>query len=112
VILRDLTPKRDFTSARDCPRALSHLAESERLERFTSIVATGDSISITEKVNLYLDLARVRSLEVKYLPADDERWPVREQGMSNACFGVLGRKPEETLRQSISHPQDAERKRA
>ena len=63
-------------------------------------------------VNLYLDLARVQPIEVKSLPADDERSPGREPGMSNACLGVLGWKREETLRQSISQPQDAERKRA
>jgi hypothetical protein len=63
-------------------------------------------------VNLYLDLARVRPIEVKSLPADDERSPVCEPWTSHACLGVLGWKPEETLRQSISHPQDAERKGA
>jgi nucleoside-diphosphate-sugar epimerase len=108
--LRDLTPKRDFISARDCVRALWHLAEFGTPGTMYN-VAAGDSISITEIVNLYLDLARVRPIEVKSRPADDERSSLREQWLSNARLRALGWKPEETLRQAISDQLDAERKR-
>jgi GDP-4-dehydro-6-deoxy-D-mannose reductase len=110
LTLRDLTPKRDFISARDCARALWHLAEFGTLGT-TYNVASGDSISIAEMVNLYLDLARVRPIEVKSCPADDERSSVREQWLSNARLRALGWKPEETLRQAIKDQLDAERKR-
>jgi GDP-4-dehydro-6-deoxy-D-mannose reductase len=108
--LRDLTPKRDFISARDCVRALWHLAEFGT-QGATYNVASGDSIAIADMVNLYLDLARVRPIEVKSHPADEERSSVREQWLSNARLRALGWKPEETLRQSVSDQLDAERKR-
>lgn len=109
--LRDLTPKRDFISARDCVRALWHLAEFGA-PGTTYNVAAGDSIEITEIVNLYLDLARVQPIEVKSRLAVEGRSPVREQWVSNARVRALGWKPEETLRQAISDQLDAERKRA
>jgi nucleoside-diphosphate-sugar epimerase len=109
--LRDLTPKRDFISARDCVRALWHLAEFGT-PGTTYNVAAGDSIAITDIVSLYLDLARVRPIEVKSRPADDERSSLREQWLSNASLRSLGWKPEETLRQAVSDQLDAERKRA
>jgi GDP-4-dehydro-6-deoxy-D-mannose reductase len=109
--LRDLTPKRDFISARDCVSALWHLAEFGT-PGTTYNVAAGDSIAITEMVNLYLDLARVRLIEVKSRPADDKRSSVQEQWLSNSRLRALGWKPEETLRQAISDQLDAERKRA
>jgi nucleoside-diphosphate-sugar epimerase len=108
--LRDLTPKRDFISARDCVRALWHLAEFGT-PGTTYNVAAGDSIAITDIVSLYLDLARVRPIEVKSRPADDERSSLREQWLSNASLRSLGWKPEETLRQAVSDQLDAERKR-
>jgi nucleoside-diphosphate-sugar epimerase len=111
LTLRDLTPKRDFISARDCVRALLHLAEFGT-PGTTYNVAAGDSIAITEMVNLYLDLARVRPIEVKSRPADEERSSVREQWLSNARLRALGWKPEETLHEAISDQLDAERKRA
>jgi nucleoside-diphosphate-sugar epimerase len=109
--LRDLTPKRDFISVRDCVRALWHLAEFGNAGT-TYNVAAGDSIAITEIVNLYLELAHVRPIEVRSRPANDERSLVQEQWLSNARLRVLGWKPEETLRQAISDQLDAERKRA
>ena len=111
LTLRDLTPKRDFISARDCVRALWHLSE-RGTPATTYNVAAGDSIAISEIVNLYLELARVRPIEVKSHPADDERSSVREQWLSNARLRSLGWKPEETLRQAVSDQLDAERKRA
>jgi nucleoside-diphosphate-sugar epimerase len=75
-------------------------------------VAAGDSIAISEIVNLYLELARVRPIEVNSHPADDERSSVREQWLSNARLRSLGWKPKETLRRAISDQLDAERKRA
>ena len=111
LTLRDLTPKRDFISARDCVRALWHLAEFGTPGTAYN-VAAGDSIALTDIVKLYLDLARVRPIEVESRPADDERSSLREQWLSNARLRVLGWKAEETLRQAISGQLDAERKRA
>jgi GDP-4-dehydro-6-deoxy-D-mannose reductase len=108
--LRDLRPKRDFISARDCVRALWHLAEFGT-PGTTYNVAAGDSIAITEMVNLYRDLACVRPIEVKSRTADDERSSVREQWLSNARLRALAWKPEETLRQAVSDQLDSERKR-
>ena len=65
-----------------------------------------------EMVNLYLDLARVRPIEVKSHPANEERSSVQEQWVSNARLRALGWKPEETLRQAISDQLDVERTRA
>jgi GDP-4-dehydro-6-deoxy-D-mannose reductase len=110
LTLRDLTPKRDFISARDCVRALWHLSEFG-MPGTTYNVAAGESIAIADMVNLYLDLARVRPIEVKSRPADDERSPVQEQWLSDARLRALGWKPEETLRQAVSDQLDAERKR-
>ncbi|MFZ0955621.1 MAG: NAD(P)-dependent oxidoreductase [Candidatus Sulfotelmatobacter sp.] len=109
--LRDLTPKRDFISARDCVRALWHLAEFGNPGTAYN-VAAGDSIAITDILKLYLDLARVRPIEVKSRPADDERSSVQEQWLSNARLRALGWKLEETLRQAISEQLDAERNRS
>lgn len=109
--VRDLTPKRDFISARDCVRALWHLAEFGTQGAIYN-VASGDSISITEMVSLYLDLARVRLIEVNSCPTDDERSSLREQWLSNARLRALGWKSEDTLRQAVSDQLDAERKRA
>ena len=67
LTLRDLTPKRDFISARDCVRALWHLSE-RGTPATTYNVAAGDSIAISEIVNLYLELARVRPIEVNLTP--------------------------------------------
>lgn len=110
LTLRDLTPKRDFISARDCVRALWHLAEFGTPGTAYN-VAAGHSISITEMVNLYLELARVRPIEVSSRPTGGERSSVREQWLSNARLRALGWNPEETLRQAISDQLDAERKR-
>jgi len=110
LTLRDITPKRDFISARDCVRALWHLAEFGTPGTIYN-VATGDSVSITEMVSLYLDLAQVRPIEVNSRPADVERSSLSEQWLSNARLCALGWKPEETLRQAISDQLDAERKR-
>ncbi len=110
LTLRDLAPKRDFISARDCVRALWHLAELGT-PGTTYNVAAGDSIAISEIVSLYLELARVRPIEVNSHLADDERSSLREQWLSNAHLRALGWKPEETLRQAINDQLDAERKR-
>jgi nucleoside-diphosphate-sugar epimerase len=111
LTLRDLTPKRDFISARDCARALWHLGEFGT-QGATYNVASAESISIRETVNLYLDLARVRPIEVNSHPASGERSSLHEQWISNARLRALGWKSEETLRQAISDQLDVERKRA
>jgi nucleoside-diphosphate-sugar epimerase len=111
LTLRDLTPKRDFISAHDCARALWHLAEFGT-RGATYNVASGESISITAIVSLYLDLARVRPIEVKSHPTSEERSSLHEQWLSNTRLRALGWKPEETLRQAISDQLDVERKRA
>jgi len=113
LTLRDLTPKRDFISARDCARALWHLAEVGSAGAIYN-VAAGNSISIAEIVEIFLDLARVRRIGVKTSPRDkdEERSSLREQWVSNARLLSLGWKPEETMRQAIGDLLDAERKRA
>jgi GDP-4-dehydro-6-deoxy-D-mannose reductase len=108
LTLRDLKPKRDFISARDCARALWHLSEFGMHGTIYNI-ASGDSISIAEIVGFFLDLAQVRPIEVKSCPTDEERSAVREQWLSNARLLALGWKPEETVRQAISDQLAAER---
>jgi nucleoside-diphosphate-sugar epimerase len=110
LTLRDLKPKRDFISARDCARALWHLAEVGT-PGATYNVASGESISIAEIVSVFLDLANVKPIEVKSWPTDEERSSVREQWLSNARLLALGWKPEETVRKAISDQLAAERKR-
>jgi nucleoside-diphosphate-sugar epimerase len=111
LTLRDLRPLRDFISAHDCVRALWHLAEFGTPAAMYN-VASGESISIAEVVKLFLDLARVRPIEVSARPTDDERSSVSEQWLSNARLRALGWQPEESLRQAISHQLDAERTRS
>jgi nucleoside-diphosphate-sugar epimerase len=111
ITLRDLRPKRDFISARDCARALWHLAEFGTPGAIYN-VASGASISIAEIVCVFLDLAQVRPIEVKSCPTDEGRSPVREQWLSNARLVALGWRPEETVRQAISDQLAAERKRS
>jgi nucleoside-diphosphate-sugar epimerase len=111
--LRDLTPKRDFISARDCARALSHLADVGSAGAIYN-VAAGNSISIAEVVDIFLDLARVRPIEVRSCPTDkdEERSSLREQWVSNVRLLSLRWKPEETMPQAIGDLLDAERKRS
>ena len=111
--LRDLTPKRDFIAARDCGRALWHLAEGASLGAIYNVSA-GNSISIAEVVDVFLDLARVRPIEVRGCPTDkdEERSSLREQWVSNARLLSLGWKPEDNIRQAVGDLLDAERKRS
>lgn len=111
LTLRDLKPKRDFISTRDCARALWQLAEFGTSGTIYN-VASGNSISIAEIVSVFLGLAHVRPIEVKSCPTDEERSTVREQWLSNARLRALGWKPEETVRQAIGDQLAAERKRA
>jgi len=108
LTLGDLTPKRDFISAHDCVSALWHLAKhGERGAIYN--VADGSSISISEIVEIYLRLARVRPIEVRVLPAEGERSSVKEQWVSSAKLLALGWKPRETLQDAIRDQLDAER---
>jgi len=110
VTLRDLEPKRDFISVRDCVRALWTLAESG-IPGAVYNVASGESTAIADIVRIFLDLARVRPIAVRTLPSDEVRSSVREQCVSNARLRGLGWKPEETVRQAIGNQLDAERSR-
>jgi len=111
VTLRDLRPKRDFISVRDCVSALWHLAEfGESGEIYN--VASGVSISIADMVEVYVNLARVRPIEVKVLPVTSERSSVREQWVSNAKLKALGWRSRETLKEAIRGQLEAERARA
>jgi GDP-4-dehydro-6-deoxy-D-mannose reductase len=111
VTLRDLRPRRDFLAARDCVRALHHLAEfGERGAIYN--VASGVSTSIAEIVEIYLSLARIRPIEVRVLPVESERSSVQEQWVSNARLIALGWKAQETMREAICGQLDAERARA
>jgi len=108
LTLRDLRPRRDFISARDCVRALWHLGEFGTPGTIYN-VASGHSIAIAEIVNIFLDLARVRPIEVRAHPTEEERSTVREQWVSNAKLLALGWKPADTVRQAIGDQLDAER---
>lgn len=110
VTLRDLRPKRDFISARDCASALWHLAEHGQRGAIYN-VASGSSISISEIAELYLSLARVRPIEVRSLPVEGERSSVQEQWLSNAKLLALGWKLQESLQDAIRDQLDAERAR-
>ena len=111
VTLRDLSPKRDFISARDCARALWHLSQFGKSGE-TYNVASARSTSIGEVVEIYKSLARVGPIEVRTVPVKGERSPVQEQWLSNAKLLALGWTPQMTLRQAISDQLDAERARA
>jgi nucleoside-diphosphate-sugar epimerase len=111
VTLRDLKPKRDFISARDCVRALWRLAESGECGA-TYNVASGVSTSIAKIVSIYLSLARVRPIEVRVIPAEGQRSSVQEQWLSNAKLLALGWKAQQTLRDAIYEQLEAERARA
>jgi nucleoside-diphosphate-sugar epimerase len=75
-------------------------------------VARGESTAIAEIVRIFLDLARLRPIEVRTLPSGEVRSSVREQWVSNTRMRALGWKPEETVRQAIGDQLDAERYRA
>lgn len=109
--LRDLKPKRDFIAARDCVRALWHVAECGTPGAVYN-VASGASISISEIVSVFLDLAQVKPIEVRSRPSAEERSSVQEQWVSNARLRALGWKPEETLRKAIGAQLADERKRS
>jgi nucleoside-diphosphate-sugar epimerase len=111
VTLRDLRPKRDFIAARDCARALWHLAERGECGA-TYNVASGVSTSIADIVEIYLSLARVHPVEVRVIPVEGQRSSVQEQWLSNAKLVALGWKAQETLREAICEQLDAERARA
>jgi len=111
VTLRDLSPKRDFISARDCARALWHLSQFGKSGE-TYNVASARSTSIGEVVEIYKSLARVGPIEVRTVPVKGERSPVQEQWLSNAKLLALGWTPQMILRQAISDQLDAERARA
>ena len=111
LTLRDLTPKRDFIAARDCARALWHLAEHAEGAAIYN-VASGVSTSIAEVVDSYLNLARVQPIKVNSLSVEGERSSVQEQWVSNVKLRALGWKPQETLRDAIRDQLDTERARA
>ena len=92
-------------------RAFWHLAEFGTPGSVYNVVR-GESISIAEVLSIFLDLARVRPIETKSYPAEQERSSVREQWISNARLLALGWKPEETLLEAVRDQLDAERKRA
>jgi nucleoside-diphosphate-sugar epimerase len=110
-MLRDLEPKRDFICVRDCVRALWTMAGSGTAGAVYN-GASGESTAIAETVRIFLDLARVRPIEVRTLPSDEVRSSVREQWVSNTRMRALGWKPEETVRQAIGTQLDAERYRS
>ena len=110
LMLRDLEPKRDFISVLDCVRALWTMVESGTPGAVYN-VASGASTGIADIVRVFLDLARVRPIEVRTLPSGEDRSSVREQWVSNARMRALGWKPEETVRQAIANLLDAQRDR-
>lgn len=111
ITLRDLTPKRDFISARDCVSSLWHISKLGKSGEIYN-VASARSTSISEVVEIYKSLARVSPIEVRTAPVEGERSPVQEQWLSNAKLLALGWTPQMTLWQAICDQLDAERARA
>ena len=111
LTLRDLSPKRDFFSVRDCVRALWCISEAGAPGAIYN-VASGVSTAVADVVELYLSLARVRPIEVRSITAAGERSPVQEQWLSNANLRVLGWGPQETLPDAVRDHLEAERARA
>ena len=110
ITLRDLEPKRDFISARDCAEGLRTIAQHGECGKIYNL-ARGESISIREIVEVYLSLAQVRPIEVKLVPVTGERSTVREQWVSNHRMRMLGWVPRETLRDAVEAQLKAERAR-
>jgi GDP-4-dehydro-6-deoxy-D-mannose reductase len=110
VTLRDLSAKRDFISVHDCARALCFLGEFGE-PGATYNVASGSSTPITEIVDVYLRLSRVRPIHVRVLSSGDERSPISEQWLSNARLLALGWKPQESIADAIQRQLEAERAR-
>jgi len=108
LTLRDLKPKRDFLSVRDCVRALWCISEAGTPGAVYN-VASGVSTAVADLVALYLNLARVRPIEVRSIAAAGERSPVQEQWMSNASLQTLGWRHRETLLDAVRDQLDAER---
>lgn len=111
LVLRDLTPQRDFISAGDCVRALWQVAEAGTPGQIYN-VASGVTTPVKDVVDIYLSLARVNPIAVQCNPVNHERSSVQEQWISNARLLALGWRPAETLRQAISDQLEAERRRA
>ena len=111
LTLRDLSPKRDFLSVRDCVRALWCISESGSPGRIYN-VASGVSTAVADVVKLYLNLAQVRPIEVRSFPAADERSSIQEQWVSNEKLRALGWRPQETLLDAVRDHLEGERARA
>ena len=111
LTLRDLSPKRDFFSVRDCARALWCIAESGRPGAVYN-VAGGVSTAVADVVKLYLSLAQVWPIEVRSFPAADERSSIQEQWVSNEKLRALGWRPQETLLDAVRDHLEGERARA
>ena len=110
VVLRSLSAKRDFLGVGDCVRALWRLSE-QGSEGEIYNVAAGTSTSIAEIVKMFLELARVRPIEVVQREAEQERSTIREQWISNAKMTSLGWRTEENLPQVIADLLESERQR-
>jgi GDP-4-dehydro-6-deoxy-D-mannose reductase len=111
LALRDLTPKRDFISARDCVRALWHMAEFGTSDSVYN-VASGVATPIAQIVEIFRELSLARPIEVRSCLRDGERSSVLEQYVSNKRLLALGWKPEQTMREAIGEQLQAERGRA
>jgi nucleoside-diphosphate-sugar epimerase len=111
VVLRSLSPKRDFLGVRDCVRALWCLMEKGESGGIYN-VAAGTSIAIAEIVNVFLNLARVRPIEVVNRESANERSTIQEQWISNSRIISLGWRQEGSLQQVIADLLEAERQRA
>jgi len=111
LVLRDLSPRRDFIPVGDCVRALWQIAESGG-SGVVYNVASGFSTSVAKIVDTYLALSHVRPIEVQVSHREDERSPVQEQWISNTRLLGLGWQSAQTLRQVISDHLETERRRA
>ena len=108
VVLRDLSPQRDFIPVNDCVRAIWQIAESGRSGE-TYNVASGTSTAVRSIVDTYLSLARVAPIEIQSTAGTGERSSIHEQWLSNARLCALGWSTAQSLLDAIAEHLDAER---
>jgi GDP-4-dehydro-6-deoxy-D-mannose reductase len=98
--LRDLSPWRDFVHVADVAAALWLLARiGVSGEAYN--VAAGRCVQVRAVVDLFLERARVRPIEVKSSAPGDERSPLHEQWLDGGKLGRLGWRPARTLADAV-----------
>ena len=110
ITLRSLVPKRDFLGVGDCIRALWQLSEKGERGGIYN-VAVGTSISIAEVVKVFLELSRVRRIEVLQRNVENQRSGILEQWVSSDKLKSLGWRPGQSLPEVIAELLESERRR-